>query len=296
MTLADFLTASARMVDDAIGTWIKASPSSYVEVLFAAMNYSVNAGGKRLRPGLLLMTGDALGVTGDQLLPAAAAIEMIHTYSLIHDDLPAMDNDDLRRGKPTNHKVYGEAIALLAGDALLTLAFQVLAESRLPGSIVVAMIRELARAAGPFGMVGGQTADILEEGKPVEESLVEYIHMHKTGALIQAAVLMPAYAAAVNADTMRWLSTYAEAIGLAFQIVDDILDEVGNTEQLGKPAGADAKLQKATYPALFGIEASRQRVAALTDQALEAISRIKEFKRSSSLLIELAVSLRDRDR
>ena len=293
--LADFLTETAQLVESAMGRWINQAASPYAAPLFEAMGYSVYAGGKRLRPALVLMVGDALGLARDVLLPAACALEMVHTYSLIHDDLPAMDNDDLRRGKPTSHKVFGEATAILAGDALLTLAFQVMTECPLPERSTVAMIRELAIAAGPLGMVGGQAADMLEEGKPVYEERVEFIHLHKTAALIRAAVLLPALAAEVDANTLSQLARFGEAIGLAFQITDDILDEVGNAAIMGKAAGVDAQLKKATYPALYGVEASRQRVDQLTEAAVSALREIRQFKKSHELLAELAHYLRERN-
>lgn len=281
--LDDFLREAVQLVEQAMNEWLS-EKNIFLAPLYEAMRYSANSGGKRLRPSLLLMTGQALGLRRETILPAACALEMIHTYSLIHDDLPAMDNDDLRRGKPTNHKVFGEALAILAGDGLLTLAFEVLTASPLPAEQVVAMTRELAQAAGPLGMVGGQVADILEEGKPVSEDLVQFIHERKTGALIRSAVVLPALAAEVSAETMARLITYGETIGLAFQIQDDILDVTGTTEILGKTAGADAKLQKATYPALYGVDTSKRMVEELTLKAIKAIEGVEGLQSIDHLL------------
>ncbi len=293
--LDQFLAETSELIEAAMDRWIAREPINFLTPLFDSMRYSVLSGGKRLRPALVLMVSKALGLSNESVLPAACAIEMIHTYSLIHDDLPAMDNDDLRRGKPTNHKVFGEATAILAGDALLTMAFQAMTDCPLPDRSVIAMIRELAVASGASGMVGGQVADMLEEGKPVEENRVLFIHRHKTGALIRAAVLMPAHAAQVDDDTMQRLSTYGESIGLAFQIMDDVLDVVGDTVTLGKVAGMDAKLQKATYPALYGVEDSLQMVNQLTEVAIGAIEDAKGLNPSKALLIELANYLRNRN-
>jgi len=293
--LNEFLKEVSEQVEAAMGRWIPLEQVAYINQLFESMRYSVFSGGKRLRPALVLMVGEALGLERQQLLPAACAIEMIHTYSLIHDDLPAMDDDDLRRGQPTNHKVFGEAIAILAGDALLTLAFQVLAESPLPDRAVIAMIRDLAIAAGPLGMVGGQVADMLETGNMIEEERVKFIHQHKTGALIKAAICMPAYAAQVDDETMSRLTSYGESIGLAFQIMDDVLDVVGDTDIIGKVAGMDALQEKATYPALYGVEVSKQMVNQLTAAAVHAVNDAKNLNQSKTLLIDLAYYLRDRD-
>ena len=293
--LDQFLADTSQLVESAMDRWLSQEQNAYLTPLFESMRYSVFSGGKRLRPALILMVGESLGLSKESMLPAACAMEMIHTYSLIHDDLPAMDNDDLRRGKPTNHKVFGEATAILAGDALLTMAFQAMTDLPLPARAVIAMIRELAVASGATGMVGGQVADMLEEGKTVEEERVNFIHQHKTGALIRAAVLLPAHAAQVDEETMQRLTSYGESIGLAFQIVDDILDVVGDTAILGKTAGVDAKLQKATYPALYGVEVSQQLVRQLTDAAIGVINETHRLNHSKALLIELANFLRDRN-
>ncbi|WP_018132471.1 polyprenyl synthetase family protein [Effusibacillus pohliae] len=241
-----------------------------------AMRYSLFAGGKRIRPILTLATVETLGGDREEALPIACAIEMLHTYSLIHDDLPAMDNDDYRRGRPTNHKVYGDAIAILAGDALLTYAFQVLAEVDMQGreKEQLAIIRELASASGVQGMIGGQVADIQAAGKPADEATLLYIHRHKTGDLLTASVRMGAIFAGASPEELQLLTTYARNLGLAFQIQDDILDVVGDQEKLGKTVGADAALGKLTFPSVYGLEESRNQLVRLTQEALAALDRL----------------------
>jgi geranylgeranyl diphosphate synthase type II len=243
------------------------------------MRYSVFAGGKRVRPVLMLAACDAVGGNLEKAIPAACAMEMIHTYSLIHDDLPAMDDDDFRRGNPTNHKVYGEATAILAGDALLTEAFILLSKD--DGGDAAArlkVIQEIATASGSRGMVGGQVVDMESEGKPelIDIATLSYIHTHKTGALIRASVRAGAILAGAGEERLASLTRYAEAIGLAFQIADDILDVEGTTEELGKDAGSDEARGKATYPALVGLEASKARAQELVDMALEALAGFDE--------------------
>ena len=245
------------------------------EKLHKAMRYSLFAGGKRLRPALVLATGEALGAKTKQLMPAACAIEMIHTYSLIHDDLPAMDNDDLRRGRPTCHKAFGEAVAILAGDALLTLAFRVLARDlSLPDhGRQVLVINEFAAAAGSwYGMIAGQMADMESEGKQVSARALEQIHLCKTGAMIAASVSVGGIIAGASDEMVERLRAYGKKIGLAFQIADDILDVTSTREQLGKTPGKDQAANKATYPALIGLEASEARAKVLVDEAVELAS------------------------
>ena len=232
-----------------------------------AMRYSLFAGGKRLRPALVLLTCRLVGGREKDALPAAAAIEMIHTYSLIHDDLPAMDDDDYRRGRLTNHKVYGEAMAILAGDALLTLAFRLLADSAAEPRAIRDVMVELAEAAGTGGMVGGQVVDIESEGKSVSPETLEYIHRHKTAALIRGSLRVGARLGGGSAEIVDAITTAGDRLGLAFQIVDDILDVEGSLAELGKSAGSDVRKQKATYPALHGIEASRKKARNLIDEA-----------------------------
>ena len=245
------------------------------ETLHRAMRYSVFAGGKRLRPVLVIAGAEAVGGHMDDVMPAACAMELIHTYSLIHDDLPAMDNDDFRRGVPTNHKVFGEAMAILAGDALLTLAFRLVAESGTPG-MDAARLREVladvADAAGHAGMVGGQVADLESEGKRVSADVVDYIHIHKTGALIRASLRTGARLSGATPAQIHALSVAGAGLGLAFQIVDDILDVVSSTAELGKTAGKDQAQRKATYPALHGLDASRARARSLIAEAEEALA------------------------
>jgi geranylgeranyl diphosphate synthase, type II len=240
-----------------------------------AMRYSIFAGGKRLRPILTLAAGEAFNATADLLHPVACAIEMIHTYSLIHDDLPAMDNDDLRRGRPTCHKVFGEAMAILAGDALLTRAFEVIATTPVPAKYQqrkIEVISEIAIAAGTVnGLIGGQVVDILSEGKQVDAETLDYIHNAKTGAMIRAAIRAGAIIGGATASEFKLITRYGEAAGLAFQITDDLLDVLATSEQLGKTAGKDANVQKATYVALHGIEKSKQHAHALTEEAVEAV-------------------------
>jgi geranylgeranyl diphosphate synthase type II len=247
------------------------------EQIHRAMRYSLLGGGKRIRPVLTLATGEAFGAATDELMPAACAIEMIHCYSLIHDDLPAMDDDDLRRGRPTCHKVFGEAIAILAGDALLTQAFRVLADHTLAGDATrqVRVIREVASAAGTVNaLIGGQVADIENEGKQVSADTLEYIHRSKTGAMISASVVVGGIIAGASQSEIEQLRAYGERVGLAFQIADDILDVTSTSEQLGKTAGKDAVAHKATYPAILGIEASEDRAQRLVTEAIEIISSL----------------------
>ncbi|HXG93424.1 MAG TPA: farnesyl diphosphate synthase [Blastocatellia bacterium] len=245
--------------------------------LHRAMRYSLFAGGKRLRPALVLAAGEAFGAETDDLMPAACAIEMIHTYSLIHDDLPAMDNDDLRRGRPTCHKAFGEATAILAGDALLTQAFRVLAADAPARDALkqVRVIREIATAAGTVdALIGGQMVDIESEGKSVDATTLEYIHRSKTGAMITASVVVGGIIADAADEQIEKLRAYGERVGLAFQIADDILDVTSTSEQLGKTPGKDQAAHKATYPALHGIAASESKMRELVGEAVEIVSSL----------------------
>lgn len=251
-----------------------------------AMQYSLLAGGKRLRPIFLLATIEALGGDVQQGLPAACALEMVHTYSLIHDDLPALDNDDYRRGKLTNHKMFGEAVAILAGDALLTYAFEVITRSdSLSPTQLVAMVRELAFRAGPAGMVGGQTADVLGEGKKLNLDELIYIHRHKTGDMLVCAVRLGCYIAEATPAQLHALTRYAEELGLAFQIQDDLLDIIGQAEKLGKAVGSDQRNQKNTYPSLVGLDESKK---ALERHVLQAKEFLKESGAKPDYLLYLA--------
>ena len=247
-----------------------------------AMRYSLFAGGKRVRPVLCLAAGQAIGIRPDpdpELLPIACALECIHTYSLIHDDLPAMDNDDLRRGKPTSHILYGEAGAILAEDGLLTWAFDLLSnssQSTMPAEKRLKIIHLIARAAGSLGMVGGQALDIANENKEFPFETLRVIHRSKTGALITASILAGAIAAGADQKQQEALTRYGEQVGLAFQIVDDLLNVTATTEQLGKAAGSDANKGKATYPAFFGIKATREKAETAVQEAVEALALFDE--------------------
>ncbi|ORJ62895.1 polyprenyl synthetase family protein [Geothermobacter hydrogeniphilus] len=248
--------------------------------LHKAMRYSVFAGGKRIRPVLMIAACEAAGGERETVLPAACAMEMIHTYSLIHDDLPAMDDDDFRRGKPTNHRVFGEALAILAGDGLLTEAFRLLADpdagARLAPVTRLRILELMARSAGSFGMVAGQVVDMESEGRAIDFPTLEFIHTRKTGALILAAIQTGALVAGADEETFASLSRYGEAAGLAFQVADDILDIVGDQAQLGKDVGSDQQRGKATYPALLGLEEARQKAVELRDLALAALQPFGE--------------------
>ena len=248
------------------------APDTESAAVYEAMRYSIMAGGKRFRPALVVLTARLLGAADEAALPAACAIEMVHTYSLIHDDLPAMDNDDFRRGRPTNHKVYGEALAILAGDALLTEAFAVLAQPGIPASKAARMVRELAAAAGATGMVGGQVADLDAERNPKSVVTVETIHLRKTARMIEGAVNLGAIAGGASAKVAANLSRYGRHLGLAFQIADDLLDASGTTAELGKTAGKDAAAGKRTYVSIYGLAEAEQRAKAELNAALNAVA------------------------
>lgn len=261
-------------VRQSLERWLPAE-STAPQRLHAAMRYAALGGGKRLRPILVYATGEALNIAAEQLDAAAASVELIHAYSLVHDDLPAMDDDDLRRGRPTCHKAFDEATAILVGDGLQTLAFQVLAQD--PGLHADAgqrmnMVTLLAEASGSRGMVGGQAFDLAAEGRTLSLDELELLHRHKTGALIRACVLMACEASPqLDEAVQARLDLYAQCIGLAFQIQDDILDIEGSTEVLGKTQGADQAHGKATFPALMGLDNSRQRAHALIEEALASL-------------------------
>lgn len=244
----------------------------YPPSIHRAMRYSVFAGGKRLRPILCLEAGRLFAASDADLLPVAAALELVHTYSLIHDDLPALDNDDLRRGKPSCHKAFGEATAILAGDALLTRAFEILSRPGAPEARKLGLIRTLSSAIGTRGgMVAGQVVDLETTGRAVDAQTLEFIHSAKTGALIRTAVRLGALAADAPDTDLERLTTYGAKVGLAFQIVDDLLDVVGSKEAMGKTVGKDRQQQKATYPALHGVEESRRMAAKLVEEACAAL-------------------------
>jgi len=247
------------------------------ERLRQAMRYSLEAGGKRIRPILCFAGAEAVGGSADKVMPAAVALEMIHTFSLIHDDLPAMDDDSMRRGRPTNHKVFGEATAILAGDGLLAEAFCVLADARgVDHRHLVNTILDIARAAGGRGMTGGQVIDMESTGKKIGEAKLAKLHRYKTGALIKASVTSGARLCGAGAEDLTALDRYGEAVGLAFQIADDILDIEGDQQTIGKDVGSDEGKEKSTYPAAIGIEASRRQAEALVNQAVAAVGRFDE--------------------
>ena len=259
-----------------------------------AMRYSLLAGGKRIRALFVLECCAALGGRREEALPLAAAIEMVHAYSLIHDDLPCMDDDDLRRGKPSCHKVYGEATALLAGDALLTLAIETAAGAPLPEELRLRAVAALARAAGYRGMIGGQVIDLAYENSPMEPEVLATLHRLKTGALLSVSAQLGAIAAGAGEDSQRALGDFAEDVGLAFQIADDILDAVGDEAKLGKPIGSDAEQGKTTFVTLYGVEASREQVRACTDRALCKLQRAVPGEQGGCLA-HLCQSLVDRE-
>ncbi|MEI2579649.1 geranylgeranyl diphosphate synthase CrtE [Scytonema sp. PRP1] len=266
----------------------KAIPIRYPEKIYEAMRYSLLAGGKRLRPILCLATCEMVGGTIEMALATACAVEMIHTMSLIHDDLPAMDNDDYRRGKLTNHKVYGEDIAILAGDGLLAYAFEyvVTHTQNVPLERVVQVIAHLGRATGATGLVGGQVLDLESEGKTdISLETLSFIHSHKTGALLEACVVSGGILGGASSEDVQRLSRYSQNIGLAFQIIDDILDITATCEQLGKTAGKDQKAQKVTYPSLWGLEESKQKAQQLIE---DACAELEPFGEKALPLKELA--------
>jgi geranylgeranyl diphosphate synthase, type II len=291
--LLAYLKEKKQLCDEALD---KALPVRYPEKIYEAMRYSLLAGGKRLRPILCLTTNEMLGGTIEMALPTAVAVEVIHTMSLIHDDLPAMDNDDYRRGKLTNHKVYGEDIAILAGDGLLAYAFEYVATQtrNVPAERVLKVIARLGQATGATGLVGGQVLDLESEGK-TDTSLetLHFIHSHKTGALLEACVVCGGILAGATPEQEQLLSRYSQNIGLAFQIIDDILDITATAEQLGKTAGKDLKAKKVTYPSLWGIEESRAKAQQLIE---EACVELESFGAKAQALIAIAHFITSRDR
>lgn len=279
-------------------TLIEQALKEYLEIkncpqktVYSAMNAAVSAGGKRIRPILTLAACEACGGNAKEAIPFACALEMVHTYSLIHDDLPCMDDDDFRRGKPTCHKVYGEAAAVLAGDGLLTLAFETAAKANMAPERIVTAIQTLAHFAGADGMIGGQIVDIESEGKEISKELLSFLHRHKTGALLRAAVLLGGIAAGGVKEELEQLDAYAEYLGLAFQIQDDILDVVG-TDTLGKPLGSDAAQGKTTFVTKFGVERSRELAKEYTQKAIDAVGGLEQ----PEFFIGLAKELMIRDR
>ena len=286
MTLAEYMAAEQKAVDAALDRWVPREDQNPATI-HRAMRYSLFAGGKRIRPLLAIAAAQAVSDAPVGIESCACALEMIHTYSLIHDDLPALDNDDLRRGRPTCHKVFGDAMAILAGDALLTLAFEVLSKMDHTGATRrIELVRELATASGTVdGMIGGQVNDIEGEGKHPTARLLESIHRAKTGALLRASVRMGGFYAGANADQLDALTSFGEHVGLAFQMVDDILDVEQSSEALGKTAGKDAAQKKITFPAVYGIERSREMAE---EERLAAHLALQSFDDRAQRLRELA--------
>ncbi len=270
--LCTYLSAKQEQVEAALD---RSLPVIYPEQIYEAMRYSLLAGGKRLRPILCLATCELVGGTIEMAMPTACALEMIHTMSLIHDDLPAMDNDDYRRGKLTNHKVFNEAVAILAGDGLLAYAFEHIAEETkdVPADRLMKVIARLGRAVGAAGLVGGQVVDLYCEGAcDVKIETLNFIHAHKTAALLEASVVSGGIIAGASETDVQRLSRYSQAIGLAFQIVDDVLDITSTQEELGKSVGKDLRAQKATYPSFWGIEESKRQAQQLIEQAKSEVA------------------------
>jgi geranylgeranyl diphosphate synthase type II len=278
VTLEEFLAGTRKLVEAALDRALPPTSDEPVR-LHEAMRYSVFAGGKRLRPAIARAACLALGGSDEDAMPAACALEMLHTYSLIHDDLPAIDNDDLRRGRPTCHKQFDEATAILAGDGLHTQAFLVLAGAPRAAALVL----ELARAAGTEGMVGGEIADIEAEGAAPDVALVERIHHRKTAALFRAAATMGGIAAGASDPNLDALRAYGTALGLAFQIVDDVLDETSDAETMGKKTGKDRAARKMSYPAAVGLDESRTRARACADEAVAALAPIPNSETLAAL-------------
>jgi geranylgeranyl diphosphate synthase, type II len=292
MSLADFFEQDRGLIEEALDRCLPAEDTPPVSI-HRAMRYSVFAGGKRVRPILTLEAARIFTEDVERAIPAGCAIEFIHTYSLIHDDLPALDNDEMRRGKPTCHKVFGEAHAILTGDALLTLAFETLARATLEPERAIRVIAEVAAAAGTVrGMVGGQVADLEAEGKPLESQALEYIHRSKTAALIRAAVVAGALAGGAGDADVERVRAFGEQAGWAFQVVDDILDVEETSAALGKTAGKDQTQKKATYPALYGLEESRRIATVLAAGAMRELESYGERAKHLRQLGEFLVARR----
>lgn len=287
MDIKNYLTAKRDQVEECLAAYMLQAGEHLAEHV-EAMRYSLFADGKRVRPILCLAAAEAVGGRLENAMPAACALECIHTYSLIHDDLPAMDDDDFRRGKPTNHTVFGEAGAILAGDGLLTFAFELLSNPELGSATAphrLEVVQLIARAAGSRGMVGGQALDIACEGKEITFGTLQFIHSRKTGALITVSVQAGGVMGNADSEQFQALTKYGEHIGLTFQIVDDLLNVEGSLEQLGKAAGSDAARQKATYPALYGVEATKEKARATVESAIDCL---RGFDQRAEPLRELA--------
>ncbi len=288
MNIQDYLKQQQERIDQFLDQVV---PPGHIlaKTLYESMRYSLLGGGKRIRPILTLAAAEAIGSKNNGVLPYAAALELIHTYSLVHDDLPAMDNDDYRRGRPTNHKVYGDGLAILSGDALLTMAFELCSqpasESPIPAERQIQIISEVALGAGHDGMVGGQVMDIQAENQDIDLLTLQTIHNYKTGKLIRSAVRVGGIWAGATSTQLERLTGYAEDIGLAFQIADDVLNMTGTREELGKDAGTDAKRGKKTYPSFYGIDGARELAAECISRALR---RLEDFDEQAEPLRALA--------
>jgi len=291
--LDEFLASRTALVNEALDQLLPPA-TTRPATIHKAMRYSLFAGGKRMRPALCLAAAAACGGDEAQAVPLACAVECVHTYSLVHDDLPAMDNDDFRRGKPTNHKVFGEGIAVLAGDALLTQAFEIAAGSRAcPRYPHQRLVLELAEAAGSLKLIAGQVADLEAEGKSISAAHLQYIHERKTSALLCCSVRLGGMSANCTPGELKALTDFGYHVGLAFQVIDDILDVTQTSEKLGKTAGKDTKAHKATYPSIVGLDKSRRIAEKLTDRAFAAL---RGFKGKATALEALAEYLLKRDR
>jgi geranylgeranyl diphosphate synthase type II len=290
--LKHYCQEKCQVIDKALTEFIP-NEGVYPSAIFEAMRYSLFAGGKRLRPIMLMAAADAVGGVGNHYLHVACGLEMIHTYSLIHDDLPAMDDDDYRRGKLTSHKVFGEGMAILAGDALLTAAFTtMLSQPDVDAAVIVKVLGEISTAAGANGMIGGQVIDLSSEGKTIDLETVKLMHKGKTGALFQAALRAGAQLAGAKEWQVTALTEYAEQFGLAFQITDDILDVTGSQEKIGKPVGSDVRNSKATYVTLYSLQEATDMAKQTVDNALAALS---QFGNEADILREMVRSLLTRD-
>lgn len=292
MELKSYWKKRQALVEKALRTLLP-SEKTKPAAIHRAMRYSLMAGGKRLRPILTLAACEAVGGKAQNAVPLACAVECIHTYSLIHDDLPCMDDDDLRRGKPTSHKVFGEGMAVLAGDALLTVAFELVAKAKPSKRYSTAdMVLELARASGSLGLIAGQVADLEGEGKKPTLAQLRFIHENKTAALITASIKLGAMAGNATTKQLKGLERFGKHLGLAFQVIDDILDITQTSEQLGKSAGKDLKAQKATYPALMGLEKAKKEAAKLTSLSMK---ELKPFGKKAEALHAIATFLLSRE-
>ena len=288
LSASQYLSEGKKLIDERMLSFLPQG-KAYPESIHEAMHYSLLAGGKRLRPVLVMAAAEAVGGDRHTILPFAIAAELIHTYTLIHDDLPALDIDDLRRGKPTNHKVFGEAIAILAGDALLTQAFIIMTRAAgmetVPPECILKATHEMAGALGSTGMIGGQVVDLESEGKRINSETLEYIHIYKTGFLIRACIRCGGVLSQASKAQLSSLSSFGAHIGLAFQIIDDILDITGDQEKLGKDIGSDLTKNKATYPALYGLEESKRKAEELVEESIDCLN---EFDDRADPLREIA--------